>query len=299
VTPSDTQGQRPEHGSEGHEDDPTGVRALLASLPDPGPMPVDLVRRIEARLAVEQAHREHGSPDGLGARSDSVFDLAAERSHRRPGRTVAMLGVAAAGLLVATVAIGELAGLGSAGGPSFDSAAQVPARTASGSDGGGSADGGGSEDGDSGGEAIEQDQAQAQNDSAGGDAEAGDGSGLDEETLAGDLLGEVVVLPELGTIDPEAYRDRILEETQDPEQASVTTGSLTAAGARSCWQRVDVSESWSVMRAAQARLDGERVVVLLGTHTGSTDAGQALVVPWSCTSGDDVEPLDTVTWPAP
>ena len=35
------------------EHDPTGMRALLASLPDPGPMPEDLVARISAALAAE------------------------------------------------------------------------------------------------------------------------------------------------------------------------------------------------------------------------------------------------------
>ena len=35
------------------EHDPTGMRALLASLPEPGPMPDDLVARISAALAVE------------------------------------------------------------------------------------------------------------------------------------------------------------------------------------------------------------------------------------------------------
>ena len=36
------------------DDDPTGMRALLSSLPDPGPMPDDLVARITASLAAEQ-----------------------------------------------------------------------------------------------------------------------------------------------------------------------------------------------------------------------------------------------------
>ncbi len=37
------------------EHDPTGMRALLGSLPEPGPMPADLVARIEAALAAEVA----------------------------------------------------------------------------------------------------------------------------------------------------------------------------------------------------------------------------------------------------
>ncbi len=36
------------------EHDPTGMRALLASLPEPGPMPGDLVARISAALAAEE-----------------------------------------------------------------------------------------------------------------------------------------------------------------------------------------------------------------------------------------------------
>ncbi len=40
------------------EHDPTGIRALLSSLPDPGPMPADLVSRINASIAAEQSARE-------------------------------------------------------------------------------------------------------------------------------------------------------------------------------------------------------------------------------------------------
>ncbi len=48
------------------EHDPTGMRALLGSLPDPGPMPEHLVARITA--ALEQESR--GTADGTGAASD-------------------------------------------------------------------------------------------------------------------------------------------------------------------------------------------------------------------------------------
>src|SRR5689334_13821532 len=40
------------------EPDPTGIRALLGALPDPGPMPEDLVARIQASIAAEQAARD-------------------------------------------------------------------------------------------------------------------------------------------------------------------------------------------------------------------------------------------------
>ena len=40
------------------EPDPTGIRALLGGLPDPGPMPADLIGRINASIAAEQTARE-------------------------------------------------------------------------------------------------------------------------------------------------------------------------------------------------------------------------------------------------
>ena len=47
----------PRHPSGDQDDDPTGVRALLSALPEPEPMPEDLVRRISASLAAEQSAR--------------------------------------------------------------------------------------------------------------------------------------------------------------------------------------------------------------------------------------------------
>ena len=53
------------------EHDPTGMRALLASLPDPGPMPDDLVARISAALQAE-ADRGDGIEGLLGPRDDDA-----------------------------------------------------------------------------------------------------------------------------------------------------------------------------------------------------------------------------------
>lgn len=51
------------------EHDPTGIRALLSGLPDPGPMPPDLVARITASIAQEQSARDGGSVVPLRRRS--------------------------------------------------------------------------------------------------------------------------------------------------------------------------------------------------------------------------------------
>ena len=51
------------------EHDPTGMRALLASLPEPGPMPEHLVARITAALAAEAGAADPGSAGASGAAS--------------------------------------------------------------------------------------------------------------------------------------------------------------------------------------------------------------------------------------
>jgi hypothetical protein len=79
------------------DDDPTGVRALLSSLPEPDPMPEHLVERINASLAAEQTER------AAKTSSPSVTPLLTT-GRRRPGRLLfAIAGAAAAVVLVATV----------------------------------------------------------------------------------------------------------------------------------------------------------------------------------------------------
>ena len=51
------------------EHDPTGIRALLSALPAPGPMPADLVARINASIAQEQSARAGGTVVPLRRRS--------------------------------------------------------------------------------------------------------------------------------------------------------------------------------------------------------------------------------------
>lgn len=77
------------------DDDPTGVRALLSSMPEPDPMPDYLVERINASLAAEQAQR---APGLSGA---SVTPLTTTR--RRRGRI--LFAIAGAAATVALVAV--------------------------------------------------------------------------------------------------------------------------------------------------------------------------------------------------
>lgn len=67
------------------EHDPTGMRALLGSLPDPGPMPADLVARIEAALAAEVTAAADADLDQalLAAATPVRVDTAAERLEER------------------------------------------------------------------------------------------------------------------------------------------------------------------------------------------------------------------------
>ena len=281
MTPTEGHGQRPRTPAQ-EEVDPTGIRDLLRGLPDPGPMPEDLVHRISARLTDEQALRER--PD--------VVDLAAERSRRRPGRTVAYLGVAAAGLLVATVAVGELGGGGILGGTAArDSAAQVSTRSAA-SEAGDMADAGGAPE-----MAASDDAAgeEGSDEAADGSAGAGDDSGgaaADEERAT----EEVDLLTPLGEVTLASFRDAALEAAAADAGVEVRTeqAGLDQEGAAHCWQVGTDRQDWPRRHAAEASLDGEPVVVLVGQEGDAR--GIAVLLPRSCTTGAPVEALDTVTW---
>ncbi len=109
------------------EHDPTGMRALLASLPDPGPMPDDLVARISAALEAE-AGRADDADELWGRLADTSHEVGSGEGdpgaggqvvplHRRMG--LRHLGVAAAvvgvlglgGYLVGTLPGGVTASL--------------------------------------------------------------------------------------------------------------------------------------------------------------------------------------------
>lgn len=313
--------------------DPTGIRDLLASLPDPGPMPEDLVARIEARLEVERAHRAGGAPldPSSGATvaraADDVFDLAAERSHRRPARTVAVLGAAAAGLLVTTVAVTQL--IGSDGGFTADTAAVYPSLTRGddaargaaeeGADAGAdlaedeggalagegddeAAEAGSDTGGDDAAEAGDGESApslDAQDDAASGDAAQGD-EALEDVAWLGAVLsspdpelgGRLSVLPHLGTV-VEADLVDALRTALRADVNSYGSQDLTLEEARSCWQVLPAERGFGDYVAAPTDLGSSAspraAVALLGVHDDGT--GEVWVLPESCTDGARVTPL--------
>lgn len=109
------------------EPDPTGMRALLASLPDPGPMPAEVTERITASLQRAQQHRlgapgPEGMPSTAPERTGrdpvtgttTVTSLASRRRTRVPHLLAAVASVAAVGI-AGVVVLDQVAGDGSLG----------------------------------------------------------------------------------------------------------------------------------------------------------------------------------------
>lgn len=137
----------PKDPGRGRADDPTGVRALLSSLPSPGPTPVDLAERINSAL------REQVDPRSLTDEQVSYALFAGRTRRGRGGFWLGVAVVAAVGLLLGG---GFLAGtgalgpglLGMLGGPAAPSAlppgpvtASTPASASSASAGNGESGG--------------------------------------------------------------------------------------------------------------------------------------------------------------
>lgn len=175
-------GSRPDSDLPDDELDPTGVRAMLANLPDPGPMPEDLVARISQSLQLEQERRAAPARQESGP---APISLDAQRQRRRPGRTVLWLGGAAAVAMVATVSVNQLFDDGSDSGVS----AQAPARNASDAGGDAGAPAPAAEDSETAADADSSSGGGSLSEAEGGsqapqsDAEAVDGA--DVQTLSG------------------------------------------------------------------------------------------------------------------
>lgn len=92
------------------EHDPTGMRALLASLPEPGPMPEDLVSRITAALAAEADAGSSSSSSGA-----TVVPLPRRRLQlKHLGVAAAVVGALGLGGVVVSTAANDLTASGGA-----------------------------------------------------------------------------------------------------------------------------------------------------------------------------------------
>lgn len=282
------------------EVDPTGIRALLAGLPDPGPMPDDLVRRIEARLEVEQTAREQESSRPLGRHADRVVDLAAERGRRRPGRTLAWLGAVAAGLVVTAAVVPQLVdGLGGNGGA--DTAAYYPSaqRDADDDAGAGSEAGDGTDGGEAGG-ALDQPGTASDDETVAGEALDDEDAGSGPPEALWGLGGELVLLPDLGLVETGTLTQSLVLAVEEQDAAGTApprlSGVLTEGEAVSCWRELADTHSFDRYVAAPARAvlpegqrEGEPVVALLGLDDDG--AASSWILPHGCTQQPGLAPV--------
>ncbi|MGB6021411.1 MAG: hypothetical protein WBG89_03680 [Ornithinimicrobium sp.] len=102
----------PEGVPAGDDDaDPTGMRDVLSSLPEPGPMPEELADRICASLEREQGMRDQAA---WGATAP-VHDLSRGRVHRRPQQWILAAAAVVAVGIIGTVVFDDVLGSGSSG----------------------------------------------------------------------------------------------------------------------------------------------------------------------------------------
>ncbi|WP_392543731.1 hypothetical protein [Oryzobacter telluris] len=253
------------------EHDPTGMRALLASLPDPGPMPDDLVARITAALSAE------GSSPGLHAVPD-VPDAAPRFDDDAPvpawagtpdadgvssGATVVPLRrrswgrhLAVAAAVVGAVGLGGVALQATNGGlvASFDATS------------GGGADSGAS-------------MAEGSKDQGGSAPQAAPAAGSGEVVVV--LTDTAYSSADLGSVarltavsPPQALRDLAAEA---PSLGPIAT----SIGARSCADALGIAPTAGLL-VDLAQVDGAPAAVIIATEeTGRS----AWAVQRSCTTG--------------
>jgi len=233
------------------EHDPTGMRALLAGLPDPGPMPPDLVTRITAALAAE-AGTDAGATASAAPSPATVVPLPRRRLGLRH------LGVAAA--VVTAVGLG---GVVLSGGASSLTASITA--------------GGSSDSAAAGGESVSKDAA-----GAGGRAVA--------PLVPAAGTGGVVVVMSGRSYTAADLADGARELLARPPEALPPLGAEapgigpigTPIGARACADALGVPADAGVL-VDVADVDGRPGAVLV-TATGDTHSAYA--VDRSCTTGN-------------
>ena len=222
------------------EHDPTGIRDLLSALPDPGPMPADLVARINASIAAEQSAREDAKvvplrPRRWGWQHVGVAAAAA-----------AVLGIGLPALLTGTGPGDVMASL-SGGGSAADSASGGAPSSESQADNGFRS-----------GESV----APRTQPATGGDRRVSGSLGQVTLTASGTAYTTATL----------ANRAVRLTSAQDSAAApkALRGAADTDTGLRACLTAVGV-EAWMPVRGDLATFDGSpAVIALVSSDTGQT-----------------------------
>lgn len=267
------------------EPDPTGMRALLASLPDPGPMPAEVTARITAALHREQQHRlHHPGQEGMpsagpehtqrgATQTSQVSSLESRRRTRVPHLLAAVASVAAVGL-AGVVVLDQVAGDGSLG--------DLAAVYWNGNDAASSAQGQGSGDGGSqeaGGDSAVEGEAMQDSGQEAGQAESAPdsvaGAAPEESATRTEQLGpgfepgevRVIAVTRPLTRDAFALGVSIALDTADRAGAAHVESELSAPAATSCLRTTGESPAGHEWIVSAIALDDDDAVLVVASGT--------------------------------
>lgn len=288
--------------------DPTGMRELLAALPDPGPMPPEVAHRITAALQHEQRHRvshppQEGMPSPAPERTRrrrltpaATVGSLDSRRHSRVPQMLAVAASVAAVALAGVVVLDQVAGDGSLG----DMAAVYwNGDNGSSSDaaGGGSAEAGAERGG--GDESSEDSLAGAESrqnsgDDTGQEKAAPDAAAKDEappgEQLAVPLVDDLRVIAVTDPLTSETFATGVrtaLERADAPGQVADAQPQLSSRAGQACVTATGenlADQQWTV---SAITLDGDDAVLVVATDR--TDRAWALAA--QCAVGEPSAPV--------
>lgn len=291
------------------EPDPTGMRELLAALPDPGPMPPEVAQRITAALQHEQRHRmghptpeDRPSPEPDHTRRGRLTPAATvgsldSRRHSRVPHVLAAAASVAAVALAGVVVLDQVAGDGSLGdmaavywngdnGSSSDAAGGGSAEAES--DRGGAREQ--SEDSAAGAESREKPGTAGESES---DPDAGAGAEPEDERESGDqlavpLAGDLRVIAVTAPLSSRTFATgvRTAMESADPPSQAADAQLSTRAG-QACVTATGESMADQQWTVSAITLDGDDAVLVVATDR--TDQAWALAA--QCAVGDSSAPV--------
>lgn len=263
--------------------DPTGMREILASLPDPGPMPDSVAARIQQSLSDERAE----AAQGAWTDNRAVSDLAVERQRRRPSQWIMAAAAVIAVGVIGTVVFDQV--LGSSSG---DAAAQYAPTNEDSNEAGSGGESGSAEAG----EAPEGNALESQNGSEGAvgdsldeDSAVDDGGAPDGSSGAGSDSAEAAPLEEsrslIQDIDDTDFAAGAMVLLRDDDAApSRLPGEFTGSGPAepmpsddvdNCVQAAGEDPDDGQWAATPATINGSDVV-LLGDLTPQESRAWAL-----------------------